>query len=264
MEILEPRDAIGAWQRQEITGTALLRHLVFHAQWSIPMSEAAVGETLATGGVSRVMTSKDPDGVTRLLIFSDEEAYRHYGQTTGEPRAPGQHFLTTTGGWVFRLPLEQVDFITIDPYSPHMVSYGKELFPRLRDMADALEVEAALQELRASAAPREGLISVIKSYAAYSLIVHKLGEEKVLALAPDERNRTLAAVFTFDDALDAYSGEAREMYPQGELIQVPATGELLFRQLLTMELDGIVFNCSGPSRPVAFAPGFARIVLEAG
>ncbi|HEX8096585.1 MAG TPA: hypothetical protein VF507_01060, partial [Pyrinomonadaceae bacterium] len=110
---LPPREAIGLWQNKQIDGAALMRCLVSYGRWMIPVSEAAVGEMLQEGTASRVMFSKDAEGVSRLLIFSDGDAYNEYRKAAG---APGeQHFLSTKGTWVFRLPAGGIDFVAIDP-----------------------------------------------------------------------------------------------------------------------------------------------------
>jgi hypothetical protein len=41
-------------------------------------------------------------------------------------------------------------------------------------------------------------------------------------------------------------------------------GHELFGQIAEMGLDGIVFNCAGPTRPRAFAAAFASLILAAG
>ncbi len=83
-----------------------------------------------------------------------------------------------------------------------------------------------------------------------------------LMLAPDARGRTLAAVFTAEDALEAY---LKEMGANGKRGLEPLTiaGPRLFDLLPRISLDGFVFNCCGPVSPRAFAAAFARRVIEA-
>ena len=88
-----PRAAIQRWLNNEIGGTALMRLLVSYGQWMAPISESAVGEMLQQGVPSRVMSSMDRQGVSRLFIFSDSDAYGEFSKVP--VNAGQQHFLTT-------------------------------------------------------------------------------------------------------------------------------------------------------------------------
>jgi hypothetical protein len=81
-------------------------------------------------------------------------------------------------------------------------------------------------------------------------------------MAPDQKGRTLAAVFTSEDACEAFLDEAGK---QGgtQLEPLIYAGKNLFELLSKMDLTGIVFNCSGPTPPVAFAAAFSQVILEA-
>jgi hypothetical protein len=81
-----------------------------------------------------------------------------------------------------------------------------------------------------------------------------------LLMAPDQKGQALAAVFTFEDACDAFLEQARTQVDMKPLIYA---GKDLFKMLSEMNLTGIVFNCSGPAPPVAFAAAFSKVVLEA-
>ena len=105
---------------------------------------------------------------------------------------------------MFRMPLEGIDFIAIDAASPHAIAYGRDLFSRLKQMADAVEVEEALLELRAGPDPREELLKLVRDYQGYSAAVQKADKAIRIAMAPDAKGRSLAAVFTHDDAFEAY------------------------------------------------------------
>jgi hypothetical protein len=73
----------------------------------------------------------------------------------------------------------------------------------------------------------------------------------------------LAAVFTADDAFDAFLPDDETPSEHGQLLRVTLPGAKLFEQLSTMSIDGVVFNCSGPTKPVAFAKAFLEVVLDA-
>ena len=253
--------AIAEWQNKQITGTELMRRLVSFDKWMLPVSEAAAAEMVSTGAASRLMYSQDGEGVSRLYLFSDGEAYNAFRASVGQD-ASEQHFLSTTGTWIFQLPLDPLDFIEIDPATPWQIGYHKEQFPRLRAMAAAVEVEQALAALRAGTA-EPGSLTKVRQYEHYILAVTSLDGGYTLALAPDDRDRTLAAIFTSDDTFEAFLPEGEALLSEGQLLRVALAGPQLFEQLSRMSLDGVVFNCSGPGRPIAFAQAFLTVVLEA-
>jgi len=253
--------AIAEWQNKQITGTELMRRLVSFDKWMLPVSEAAAAAMLNTGEASRLMYSQDAEGVSRLYLFSDGEAYDAFREAVGQEPSE-QHFLTTTGTWIFQLPLDQLDAVEIDPATPWQIGYRKEQFPRLRAMAGAVEVEQALAALRAGTA-EPGTITKVRQYEHYILAVTSLNGHHTLALAPDDRDRTLAAIFTSDDTFEAFLLEGEALNSEGQLLQVSLAGPKLFEQLSRMSLDGVVFNCSGPVRPIAFVQSFLTVVREA-
>ena len=257
---LPPRKAIEQWQNKQINGTALMRCLVSYGQWMVPVSEAAAGEMLQQGQIPRVMFSRDAQGVSRLFIFSDGDAYSEYRKAANMTEE--QYFLSAKGTWVFRLPTDEIDYIAIDPASPHEIAYDRNLLPRLKEMADAVEVEAALSDLRASTGTTEELLPLVINYQGYRVAIGKQGDSHYIALAPDEKGRKLAAVFTSDEAIDAYTEQAKQRFPGVELKWLGLPGVQLFEQLAKMRIDGIVFNCEGPAKPVAFAAQFAQLILD--
>ena len=131
-------------------------------------------------------------------------------------------------------------------------------------MAKAVEVEEAIAALRVGENTTDEMLKLVRDYDGYIIAIHKATDNYTLALAPDTKGRALAAVFTFDDAFDAYYPECRQMYAGGELLMLPLAGSALFAQILEKDLTGMVFNCAGPGQPIAFAAQFAEVVLNAG
>lgn len=251
---------IAQWRNKQIESTALMRLLVSHPAWSLPVSESAALEMMAENAASRIQYNRDPQGVNRQLIFSSPEAFAVYQKNCGEPRE--QYLFTTTGAWVFRLPLEGIDEIWIDPLTPGDIRYVKAQFNQLRAMADAIEAEQSLAALRQGTAP-DSALSLVKNYAAFWVPVLVRGEGMHLMFAPDSKGRKLAAVFTSEDTLAAFLPEAKTHAGEAQVVERIWKGKDLFPLLLAMPIDGIVFNCAGPVNPVAFAKGFALLVSEA-
>ena len=253
---------IASWRNKEISGTLLMRLLISHAKWILPVSESAAAEMLETHAASRLQSNRDPKGVNRLMIFSSPETFTTYRQNSGQ-QAVEQHILTTTGVWVFRLPLEGIDEIWIDPLTADDIFYSKAQFDLLRKMAAAIEVEQALAALRQGTAPA-GALKVVKDYPSYWVPVGVHGESMRLMLAPDDKERKLAALFTSEETIAAFLPQVRAFAAPDQVVERIFKGENLFPILMKMAIDGMVFNCGdGPVSPVAFAKGFAQIVSEA-
>ena len=255
-----PRYAIGQWQKKEIDGTELMRRLMAWKHWSIAISESAAAEMIATNAAGRIMYSRDQNGVGRIFIYSDSAAYASFCKETGV--TGDQLFLSTSGDWIFRLELEDISEIVIDPFTPTEIVYATEHFERLNEMAKAVQVEEALAKLRFQPETADEMIPVVRDYANYILPVYRVDGGMVLAMAPDSQGRELAAVFTSAEAFDAFEPVWKGEYPNKDLLLFNLSGVELFAQLVKMDLDGIVFNCKGPARPIAFALGIAQVILD--
>ena len=256
-------DAVSEWQQKRLSGSALMRAIVAYKEWSVQVSEAAAVEAIQVGALPRLMFNRDEQGVSRLSLFSDTPAVMRFRKAAVGADTMQQTFLTTTGVWMFKLPLDTIDMICIDPGTPPDITYHKEQFPRLREMAEAIEVEETLAALRVGENTTDGMVKLVRDYAGYRIAINKVEDKYSLALAPDSKGRALAAVFTCEEAFDAYYPECKQMYPEGELLMLPLAGSALFAQLQGQNLTGMVFNCAGPGRPVAFAAQFAEVVLNA-
>ncbi len=256
-----PRYVIGQWQQKEIDGLTLMRRLMAWQRWNVAISESAAVEILATNAASRLMYSRDPKGVGRLFLYSDSAAYAVFCKQAEVES--NQHFLTTSGDWIFRLTLDGISEIIIDPFTPTEIVYGEEHFARLREVANSVQVEDALTNLRFRPEMADAVIPVVRDYTRYLLAVNRVEGGMVLVMAPDSQGRQLAAVFTSVEAFDAFYPAGKNGFPTGDLLVFTLTGIELFSQLSKLNLDGMVFNCKGPVRPIAFAAGIAEVILEA-
>ena len=118
-------------------------------------------------------------------------------------------------------------------------------------------IERTLAQLRWRPADfeEETLLRRIAEHGDYWLLLH----DDVPLLAPDDRNRALAAVFTSEAARDAYLAEPG-LAPYGTLPQ-HCDGRQLAAWLSQRGYDGVVFNCLGPDRPLAFVPELLERLL---
>jgi hypothetical protein len=251
---------VQAWKKDQLSSAQLMRLLVAHPTWSLPISEAAVAEMLTTNQAGAIQFNRDENGRNRLLLFSSNDTYNLYAKAAGVSHE--QHFLTTTGTWVFSLPLDDIDEILMDPLTTDYFSYKKAYYPTLKEIAGALPLDEDLRRLRAeTAAP--GTVARVRDYANYFIAVATgASGQASIVMAPDDQGRTLAAIFTASDAYDAFLPTAEAKSPGAEVRGALVTGQTLFDALARMNITGMVFNCMGPATPVAFAIGFAKVILE--
>jgi hypothetical protein len=259
-------ESIELWRAKKITGVNLMRSLASYPEWRVGVSEAAAVDMMAHNDPPRLQIHTAPDGKKCLCFFSSSEAFDVYRKASHET-GKKQHFLTVPGTWTFRLPMDGIEQIHIDPMSPYDIFYSQEHFTRLKEMADAVEMEDLLLRLRKGTAP-DGALRKAKEYKNYYMAVYSHEGKPAFMMAPDSNGRTLAAVFTADDTFDAFKAQT-EMSVGGMRVQTVAIqqmqmdGPALYDTLARMSIDGFVFNCFGPVTPVAFAKAVAGLMLEA-
>jgi hypothetical protein len=252
-------ELIAQWREQKLNGLGLLRGLVSHPKWTVPISNNAASEILADGSISAVQIHERPDGQRWLMIFSSSETLEVYAKANSLPA--GQHILTTRGTWVFRLDYNGLNRIWVDPFNAHDIFYEEHQFGMLHEMADAILVEEALLGLRQGNPPANAFQRALE-YRNYKVMVKMTDGKAGMVTAPDSKGRRLAAIFTAADAYEAFEREAAELDPRAELRTLRLDGAGLFQTLHGMNMDGFVFNCAGPATPVAFAQQAASIFLQ--
>jgi hypothetical protein len=244
---LDPRSAIQLFHDGSLAGRELLRCFASYPRWIVPASFGAGGPALLEfrSGGSR-----------HFYLFSDIEAYDAARRAVGES-VMGEHYIEMTGDSVWLSFDSDVNALNINPHSPQQIYYKPEQFPRLRRWASTIRVERALDNVLAT---DDGYESIFAFDGYY--LVKKAGDDRgQLQLAPDSRGRTLAAVFTAEDSLEAYVNEMS--HTRSEVLEPHLlSGSLLFELLVKAQLDGFVFNCCGPVTPRAFALAFSRRVIE--
>ncbi len=67
-------ESIEQWRNKQISRLSLMRAPVSRPDWSVPVSESAVGEMLATNAASRIQFTLSKDGKNCLLPFSGNDA----------------------------------------------------------------------------------------------------------------------------------------------------------------------------------------------
>ena len=251
-------DLIERRRSGRINGLQMMREMLAYQNWQIPVSEKAAREIMATNELPAVMFSQAPDGKKWLLVYGDAEAAGVHQKAVNDP----QHYVTAPGTVVFQLPLDGFSQIIFDHASPHEVAIDGPMLQEMRKMAPAAEIEETLLRVRTGDNPPRNAMTRVRDYAGYILAVRKASGGLQVAMAPDEKGRSLAAVFTSNDNFNAYLDESGASPLVSEIWAVPMAGKALFEQLSKIQVDGLVFNCSGPSKAVAFVPEFSSVVLN--
>ncbi len=234
------REALALKIKDELAvSSVLLRMIAEYDGWMIPNSFMNVG---------------DPP-IQYALMFTDEDAYKVAQNQFGDQNVPDEYLLLP-GSKVLAMLAGSVDSISINPCAPESIAFPKQLLPELVKLGEAIEIERALSRVLQD---NKGW-KLIKDYEGYIVPVGEVTAGQFAPLsAPDSRGRNLLPVFTCTDTLNAYVIEQHGGKPVDVTLY---KGANLCKWIVESDCDGVVFNCSGPSRPNAFAKEFAKEVLD--
>jgi hypothetical protein len=245
-----PRTLIARHQAGEISADALARALLAYPDWHIAAA--------SHDGQPVIAVSQDDQGRRYAEIFSSEEALT-------PRRSPGEDALRAAGLDLFSALLsgegEALAWIDVDPGQPHPLRYRAEHFPALRALCEAVNAEGLLSAIAAGKdlpIPLHEALAQLRAHDSFYLLLSGADDEDAeVLLAPDSRGRALAAVFTAPDAIAHYLSA----YQAGEPAPPPPrrlrlSGAELAETLRGTQLEGLVINPLGPSRPVALGLAF--------
>jgi len=150
------------------------------------------------------------------------------------------------GHQLLRFAEGELDLVVVDAQTPdHCVHFPVERLSHLRLLAEAVAVEAAAT--RWAGVPFDTLVK----YPANRVLVR--GENLRNLVWTDHANRPFFAVFTADDALDAFLAQSPDL---GEPVERRwMSGHALFPVLSKLELGGIIVNPAGPGGSRVFNRG---------
>jgi hypothetical protein len=217
----------------------LLRALVSHTPWHVP--------AVATPEGPQPRHYADDEGGQWLRVYSSDEALTQAGYT-------GPTLSVSAATWISWLT-DDLAGVDMDAETTGALHYKCTQFEFLRRGAACLDVEAVL-----AGEPREGGFGILRDYDGWQVVGRQNAARFQMAMVPDRQGRRLAAAFTASDAADAFV-RTHGLFGQGVRV-VNRRGTDLFAQLDAMDIDGVVFNCVGPTRPVAVARSFAPAVLD--
>lgn len=218
---------IEAYFHERVGYHTLIRALIAHKTWIIPAQKQ--DDELHPSLFQH-------EGRTLLTAYSQKE------------HAPAQlETITVDGLWLFDQLPDMIDALIIDPQSSHALQLPQSQFEQLRQWRSAVHIEQQLAQPTFDASVLEQLLR----YQGYCLpLIQSPSGKRHIALAPDPDGRKLAAIFTAKDSLSAFVQHAGNSLGEEIIVDEPS-GERLLPYLVTLPIDGIVFNCYGPPTPKA-------------
>jgi hypothetical protein len=251
----EPTDvqhALRGFLAGQVSPPQFYRALMRHPTWW-------VAGTHEQGQAPHLKILHFAHGERRLVAFTDREALEAareaMGATLGAPLL-GDSFLTTEGLGLFRVLEPGLSSVEINPHSEHSLRLEADQITTLRRWAVVARLEATLED----PSREEDPMAVLRRFPWYEVALEGEGQARQMLLAPDAQGRRLAAVFTTQDALELFLAQVEDQL-EGRPAHATTAGKELFISLKQLNLDGVVFNCCGPTPPRAFGVGVLDAIL---
>jgi hypothetical protein len=242
-------NAVSAYKAGELSDADLYRTIMAWPQWLVARDPEDPGDA----GV-RLAILRDPQGFGAMEIFSDQAALDAFVERE-DTHLPGR-VAEVPGYRIFGHPqVAALHRVNLDMHSPHATHFYEQQLPMLGAWARITEVELALTVPDRFGDP----VDVIRRFDEYRVLVQRDGGSRGLVMAPDSRGRSLAAIFTADDLIDAFVAEV-EGDLEGALEIEHKTGVELFGELAPLGLDGVVFNPLTHLPPVALRGEILRVL----
>lgn len=238
--------AIAEMTDKSLDGDVFLRSMMHHDAWLVPGRSTAKGVEL--GVIST------PKG--RILeVYSDADQLQRMelkegAEFTGE-------ILRMEGYELFSaLAALQVDRLNVNPAYEPKISWRGEQIELLVAWAKQAAVELAVLEPERVRDP----LGTLASYESYYVVYENYEDAHSIVLAPDNQSRSLAAVFTSWDCVEAFrSAMQSEASGVLEAAQLPAVE--LFPLVQRLDVQGMVFNPWTHLPPRALSAAFLDRVM---
>ena len=250
-------ELIVAFHDQRISFDDIIRKLL-SAKWLIP-AESAENDAVTTP------LFREIEGTSYLLAFSDEDELNalHEGDAPQTIRRSGLWILQQLRtNWLET----NLGAIVLNPASAAALQFTREYFELLLRWAQIVELETALR----GQSTINDLAMKVRNFRGFLLPLFRTDTLTHIVLAPDDKGRQLAAIFTAPDAAKTYIDAAAQQDPELEIYLDELDGENLMTNLLALHtdglLDGAVFNCFGPvpvALPMSLIHHIANTELDA-
>ena len=230
-----PRTAIPALRRGQTSRAAVLRALVEHHEWLVPVSFFPRDRVACAGKVSFGPRSHMPPG--ELWIFT-ESATVHAAIAHGA--VLGSYVSSVSGTELFELVTDEVRLLRVNPsgYADDLLAFEPESFAELRAWSERIRQERRLLGAAVDAAALR---------AHPELHVPLLPDGRMIAKPGHEGFAQPGVVCTSLDCYEAFIG-ALDPSLAAQLKHVVVDGETFVRDMSRQrEVDALYFNPFGPA-----------------
>lgn len=259
----ELRAQIEGRQRGEVSGEQLLRAFVAHEDWLFFVEEGGVEKLRREGGPPDYVVHVDGRGGKILYIFSDAEPFTTYVKESGVTEWRCE-VMKAAGADIFVSLPDYLTGVTVNPVTPHAVSYRGEELKGLREVAEAAYMERELRSLSDGSVGDEDelsrVVSDFRRYENFHLVSYLGGDGQWTypRYATDDGSNWVVAFTALDNAnlyVQHCAAELPGRYRVGRL-----DGEGLARIALTLESPGLLFNWEGYVKPLMLNSQFVKLV----
>lgn len=256
---------IQSWRDNEISDARLLRDLVEHEKWYLPvLNHTVAGAQQGDAVAPAIRFSRNQSGEKVFCVFSDMAAFNLYQARRGSETVPDAA-MEMEGTWVFSRVLDDFASLIIDPYSPHQLSCERQQYKLLNDTANDVRMERTLKSLYERGLTGDALaagLSAVKNYQNFYVVLTVVNGAYAPVMYRSDNNVPLLAVFTGMDNARLFYEQMNARFP-GTYSYEQHTGLSIAEGVIGSNFQGLAFNPGGYAEPVAFATQFAHVVQAA-
>lgn len=259
------RTRIQSWRNEEISDVRLLRDLVEHERWYLPVANQSVAGARPGDDISpAIRFSRNQSGEKVFCVFSDMAAFNLYQARLASATGPDAA-MEADGAWLFSRVLDDFASVVIDPHSPHQLTCERPQFKLLNDTANGVRMERTLKSLHDGGLTGEALaagLSSVKNYQNFYVVLTAVNGAYAPVMYRSDNNVPLLAVFTGKDNARLFYEQMNARFP-GTYSYEQHTGLSIAEGVIGSNFQGLVFNPGVFAEPVAFASKFAHLVQAA-
>jgi hypothetical protein len=257
------KGSIEQWRAKQISDARLLRDLVEHETWYLPVASQSVANAQPGGSVSpAIRFARGQNGEKVFCVFSGFDTFNAYQERLASPDGPDAA-MEALGTWIFGRQLDEFVWITIDAFSPTELRCDREQYGILNQTAADVRMEqrlAALSDGRLTGEEAHAFISEIKHFENFYVVLSAVNGAYTPAVY-QVNGAPFLAVFTGMENARVFYEQMAARFP-GSYSHERHSGASIADGVLGSGFQGLVFNPGG-SAPVGFAAQLAHLVNQA-
>ena len=248
---MQPTEALAQHADKKLNGLELYFELALHEAWELPLDNDDLSEPQL-----KVFTDKAEQPYT--MLFSSPKIVEQF-KDKAEKNQQYRYKLTAEGHALFQALPDELAYVLLNPGTAHAHKVPNNTFELLKEAGQVAELDASIAALAAGEGHVNDHLRTIRDFEHYLLVMSQSGHP---AIAPDDQNRTMMAVFTYQQALDMYKEWTAEAGHDADFIVKVVSGQTLFKAVTKIKVDGIVLNCFGPVGKRTFVPKIFELIND--